>query len=51
VFAVGVMNLIGVAVLAVFILTERVGYGSVVARVGGAAMVGFGVLLIAVGFR
>ena len=50
-FAVGVMNLIGVAVLAVFILTERVGHGSVVARVGGAAMVGFGVLLIAVGLR
>jgi predicted metal-binding membrane protein len=50
-FAVGVMNLIGVAVLAVFILTERVGQGAVVARVGGAAMIGFGALLIAVGWR
>ena len=50
-FAVGVMNLIGVAVLAVFILTERVGQGAVVARVGGAAMIGFGVLLLAVGWR
>ena len=50
-FAVGVMNLIGVAVLAVFILTERVGQGAVVARVGGAAMIGFGVLLITTGLR
>ena len=50
-FAVGVMNLVAVAVLAVFILTERIAQGAVVARVGGAAMIGFGVLLIAVGLR
>ena len=50
-FAVGVMNLMAVAVLAVFILTERIAQGAVVARVGGAAMIGFGVLLIAVGLR
>ena len=47
-FAVGVMNLIWVAVLTVFILAERVGPGgAVVARVGGVAMIGLGTFLIA----
>jgi predicted metal-binding membrane protein len=47
-FAVGVMNLVWVALLTVFILVERFGrVGTRVARVGGAAMVGLGVLLIA----
>jgi len=51
-FAVGVMNLIWVAVLTVFILAERVGRrGAVVARVGGMVMIGLGVLLIAAGWR
>jgi len=49
-FAVGVMNLIWVAVLTVFILAERVGQGgAVVARVGGVVMIGLGVFLIATG--
>lgn len=47
-FVVGVMNLAWVGVLTVFILLERVGrIGARVARVGGAAMVGLGVFLIA----
>jgi predicted metal-binding membrane protein len=51
-FAVGVMNLVGVAVLTVFILAERVGQGgAVVARVGGVAMIGGGVVLMAAGWR
>lgn len=46
-FAVGVMNLAWVGLLTVFILIERLGQsGALVARVGGAAMVGLGVALI-----
>jgi len=45
-FALGVMNLLWVAVLTVFILAERVGKSTVVARVGGAVMIGVGVFLM-----
>jgi predicted metal-binding membrane protein len=46
-FAVGVMNLIWVAGLTVFVLIEKVGpAGTVVARLAGVAMMGFGVLII-----
>lgn len=48
-FAVGVMNLIAVALLTVFILAERVGRGgTVISRVGGLVMIGVGVTLLAV---
>ena len=51
-FAVGVMNLIGVAVLTVFILAERIGRGGVVvSRAGGVAMVALGIYLVAVAPR
>jgi len=51
-FAVGVMNLIGVALLTVFILAERVGRGgTIISRVGGVAMIGVGLLLLAGGWR
>ena len=51
-FAVGVMNLIGVALLTVFILAERVGRGgTIISRVGGVAMIGVGLFLLAVGLR
>ena len=51
-FAVGVMNLIGVALLTVFILAERIGRGgTIIARVGGVAMIGAGVLLLARAWR
>lgn len=47
-FAVGVMNLIWVAVLTAFVLFEKVGpAGRFVARVAGAGMAAFGVYLIA----
>ena len=46
-FAVGVMNLVWVAMLTVFILLEELGrQGALVARVGGVAMVGLGVLVL-----
>jgi len=50
-FAVGVMNLTWVAVLTVFILAERVGKSVVVARVGGAVMIGVGVFLMVARWR
>jgi len=47
-FAVGVMNLAWVAVLAGFILVEKIGPpGALVSRIGGAIMIAFGVGLIA----
>jgi predicted metal-binding membrane protein len=46
-FAVGVMNLAWVAVLTVFILAEKIGpAGAIVARAGGAVLIGFGVMLV-----
>lgn len=49
-FLVGVMNLLWVAGLAVFVLAEKLLPGGVwVARVGGVAMVGFGLVLLARG--
>ena len=46
-FAVGVMNLVWVAVLTAFILLERAGHiGARVARVGGVLMILFGVLVL-----
>jgi predicted metal-binding membrane protein len=49
-FAVGVMNLAGVVILTVFILAERVGRGgAIISRVGGVAMIGVGVVLVAAG--
>jgi len=51
-FAVGVMNLMAVALLTVFILAERVGRGgTIISRVGGVAMIGVGVFLLATGAR
>ena len=51
-FAVGVMNLVGVALLTVFILAERVGRGGgIISRVGGVAMIGVGAFLLAAGWR
>jgi predicted metal-binding membrane protein len=47
-FAVGVMNLAWVAALSAFVLLERIGRGgALVARVGGVALIGLGVLFIA----
>lgn len=47
-FAVGVMNLAWVAVLAVFILIEKLGpSGPLVSRVGGAIMIALGLLVMA----
>jgi predicted metal-binding membrane protein len=47
-FAVGVMNLMWVALLTAFILVERLGRsGARFARAGGVALIGLGVLLIA----
>lgn len=47
-FAVGVMNLFWVAALTGFVLIEKMGpAGTAVARVAGAAMAGFGTLLVA----
>jgi predicted metal-binding membrane protein len=46
-FAVGVMNLMAVALLTVFILAERVGRGgTIISRVGGVAMISTGVFLL-----
>ncbi len=47
-FVVGVMNLVWVAALTAFILIEKFGGSGVrVARVGGAIMIGFGILVVA----
>ena len=47
-FAVGVMNLAWVAVLAVFILVEKIGPpGALVSRIGGAVMIASGILIMA----
>lgn len=47
-FAVGVMNLAWVAVLAAFILVEKIGPpGALVSRIGGAIMIALGVTFIA----
>ena len=49
-FAVGVMNLMAVALLTVFILAERVGRGgTIISRVGGVVMIGAGLVLLAAG--
>ena len=46
-FALGVMSLVWVAVLTVFILVEKLGHGgTLVTRVGGAIMIGLGILII-----
>jgi predicted metal-binding membrane protein len=46
-FAVGVMNLAWVAVLAVFILIEQIGpSGALVSRIGGAVIIALGLVLI-----
>jgi predicted metal-binding membrane protein len=46
-FAVGVMNLLWVAVLTCFVLFEKIGWaGSVVARVAGAALIMLGIVVI-----
>jgi len=51
-FAVGVMNLLAVALLTVFILAERAGRGgTIVARVGGVAMIGVGLFFVTAGLR
>ncbi len=51
-FAVGVMNLVAVALLTVFILAERVGRGgTAISRVGGVAMIGVGLFLLAGAWR
>lgn len=47
-FAVGVMNLVWVALLTVFVLVEKIGpAGAIVARVAGAAMVILGIAVVA----
>jgi predicted metal-binding membrane protein len=47
-FAVGVMNLLAVAALALFVLVEKTGpAGVVVARIGGAALIAAGVTMLA----
>jgi predicted metal-binding membrane protein len=49
-FAVGVMNLVWVAVLTAFILVEKLGLASVqLSRVGGALLIGAGAAMIALG--
>jgi predicted metal-binding membrane protein len=46
-FAVGVMNLAAVAVLALFVLAEKTGpRGVLVARLGGVALIAAGVLML-----
>jgi predicted metal-binding membrane protein len=50
-FALGVMNLLWVAVLTVFILAERVGKSAVVSRAGGVVMIAVGVFLMAARWR
>ena len=45
-FAVGVMNLVAVAALSLFVLAEKTGpRGVLVARLGGAVLIGAGVLI------
>jgi predicted metal-binding membrane protein len=47
-FVVGVMNLVWVAALTAFVLVEKIGpAGALVARVAGAAMIVFGLLVVA----
>jgi len=47
-FVVGVMNLVWVAALAAFVLVEKIGpFGWIVARVAGAIMIVFGLLVVA----
>ena len=49
-FVFGVMNLLWVAVLAIFVLVEKlVPAGAFIGRIGGAAMIGAGALLMAIG--
>jgi predicted metal-binding membrane protein len=49
-FAVGVMNLMAVALLTVFILAERAGRGgTIISRVGGATMIGAGLFMLFIG--
>lgn len=49
-FAVGVMNLMAVALLSVFILAERAGRGgTIISRVGGATMIGAGLFMLFIG--
>ncbi len=49
-FAVGVMNLLAVALLTVFILAERAGRGgTIISRVGGATMIGAGLFMLFIG--
>jgi len=46
-FVVGVMNLVWVAALTAFVLVEKIGpFGLAVARVTGAIMICFGILVI-----
>jgi predicted metal-binding membrane protein len=50
-FVVGVMNLVWVAALTVFVLVEKIGpFGPIAARVAGAIMIGFGILVIVGGW-
>jgi len=47
-FVVGVMNLVWVAALTVFVFAEKIGpFGLIVARVAGAIMIVFGILVVA----
>lgn len=47
-FAVGVMNLVWIAALTLFVLLEKIGpAGTLLARAGGVAMMGFGIYLAA----
>lgn len=47
-FVVGIMNLMWVAALTIFVFVEKVGpAGTLVARIGGAAMIAMGVLFLA----
>ena len=47
-FVVGVMNLVWVAALTAFVLVEKIGpFGLIVARVAGAIMIVWGILVVA----
>jgi predicted metal-binding membrane protein len=49
-FAFGVMNLLWVAVLAVFVLVEKLTpAGTLIGRIGAVAMIGAGAVLMAIG--
>ena len=48
-FAVGVMNLVWVAVLTAFILVEKLVGGRSVSRIGGALLISVGVVMVALG--